>query len=107
MDKEILYTYEEITGTHPEAEEGTIIKFDELPEYLFVWPHGTREILLYVTNNIVSLKESFFKYVVSIEAKKDTNKQEVDNVTAEVAMWILQQKENKTLDEAFLFGIER
>ena len=93
-----LYTYSEIQHTEKdESAEGWIIKFEELPNYVFTWEIGSKNVTLWVTNGIASLKESLFQYLYTMEAKSNPTKKEVDEIAQMVAFHILAQIQSNTL----------
>jgi hypothetical protein len=103
---ERLQTYHEIQG-YGDAEVGHVIQYDEMPQYVFVWGEGDKQMNLWVTNNVCELEYSLFQYVLTLESTLEiVTKENIDEVAFNTATWIYEQKQQNALPNQFIFKTE-
>lgn len=95
-------------------EDGNDFIVNQIPEYLFTWSPGDYWITVWVYNNIAEYKESFFKFVrtldltqakqmLELENHNDIDAEIISQLVAIFAVEVFTQKMTGTLPVEYLF----
>lgn len=95
-------------------EDGNDFIVNQIPEYLFTWSPGDYWINVWVSNNISEYKESFFKFVrtldltqaqemLELKSHKDLNDETVSRLIAIFAVELFTLKMTGNLPDEYLF----
>ena len=106
----MLHHYTEIVKN-----DGNDFIVNQIPEYLFTWAPGDFWISVWVGNNIAEYKESFFKFVrtldlmqakemLELESHNDLNAEIISNLIAIFAVEVFTNKMTGNLPEEYLFN---
>lgn len=95
--------------------DGNDFIVNQIPEYLFTWAPGDYWITVWVGNNISEYKESFFKFVrtldltqakemLGLESHNDINAEIISNLVAIFAVEVYTDKMTGNLSAEYLFN---